>query len=102
MMLLIALALTVAFGASVASAFGWLDLEFWWELALLVDVMLLGHWMEMRALGQASSALEALASLLPGHGRASDPRGAEVVPIESFGRATSCSSAPAAGYPPRA
>jgi Cu2+-exporting ATPase len=65
MMLLIALALVVAFGASLASAFGWLDLEFWWELALLVDVMLLGHWMEMRALGQASSALEALAALLP-------------------------------------
>ncbi|MCD6022435.1 MAG: copper-translocating P-type ATPase [Actinomycetia bacterium] len=65
MMLLIALALIVAFGASVASAVGWLDLEFWWELALLVDVMLLGHWLEMRALGQATSALQALAALLP-------------------------------------
>jgi len=65
MMLLISLAILVAFVASVVSEFGVLDLEFWWELALLIDVMLLGHWQEMKALGQASSALEALAALLP-------------------------------------
>jgi P-type Cu2+ transporter len=65
MMLLISLAIVVAFAASLASEFGWLDLEFWWELALLIDVMLLGHWQEMKALGQASGALEALAALLP-------------------------------------
>jgi P-type Cu2+ transporter len=65
MMLLISLAIVVAFVASLASEFGWLDLEFWWELALLIDVMLLGHWQEMKALGQTSSALEALAALLP-------------------------------------
>ena len=65
MMLLISLAIVVAFGASLASEFGALDLEFWWELALLIDVMLLGHWQEMKALGQASGALEALAALLP-------------------------------------
>jgi Cu2+-exporting ATPase len=65
MMLLISLAIVVAFVSSLASEFGWLDLEFWWELALLIDVMLLGHWQEMRALGQASSALDALAALLP-------------------------------------
>ena len=65
MMLLISLAVVVAFVASLASEFGWLDLEFWWELALLIDVMLLGHWQEMKALGQASGALEALAALLP-------------------------------------
>jgi P-type Cu2+ transporter len=65
MMLLISLAIVVAFVASVASEFGALDLEFWWELALLIDVMLLGHWQEMKALGQASGALEALAALLP-------------------------------------
>ena len=76
MMLLIGLALTVAFGASAASAVGLLDLEFWWELALLVDVMLLGHWLEMRAVGQASGALEALAALLPD--RAERLRGGEV------------------------
>ena len=100
MMLLIALALTVAFGASIASAFGWLDLEFWWELALLVDVMLLGHWMEMRALGQASSALEALASLLPDTAERVTHAGVEVVPIEELRRAMSCSSGPAAACPP--
>jgi P-type Cu2+ transporter len=65
MMLLISLAILVAFVASLASEFGALDLEFWWELALLIDVMLLGHWQEMKALGQASGALEALAALLP-------------------------------------
>jgi P-type Cu2+ transporter len=65
MMLLISLAIVVAYVASLAFEFGWLDLEFWWELALLIDVMLLGHWQEMKALGQTSSALEALAALLP-------------------------------------
>ena len=67
MMLLIALAITVAFGASAATSLdiGGVDLDFWWELALLVVIMLLGHWLEMRALGNASSALDALAALLP-------------------------------------
>jgi Cu2+-exporting ATPase len=67
MMLLVAFAITVAFGASAATSLkiGGLDLDFWWELALLVVIMLLGHWLEMRALGQASSALDALAALLP-------------------------------------
>ncbi|HZD78769.1 MAG TPA: copper-translocating P-type ATPase, partial [Actinomycetota bacterium] len=65
MMLLISLAILVAFGASIASEFDLIDLRFWWELALLVDVMLLGHWQEMNAIGQASGALEALAALLP-------------------------------------
>ena len=66
MMLLIAMAITVAFLASWATSLGaGLDLDFWWELALLVVIMLLGHWLEMRALGGASSALDALAALLP-------------------------------------
>ena len=67
MMLLVALAITVSFVASAATSLGLggLDLDFWWELALLVVIMLLGHWLEMRALGQASSALDALAALLP-------------------------------------
>jgi P-type Cu2+ transporter len=65
MMLLISLAITVAFAASAATALGLFDLDFWWELALLIVIMLLGHWLEMRALAQASSALDALASLLP-------------------------------------
>ncbi len=65
MMLLIAMAITVAYGASIATSLGWLDLEFWWELAALITIMLLGHWLEMKALGQAQSALAALAALLP-------------------------------------
>ncbi|GAA1767094.1 heavy metal translocating P-type ATPase [Kocuria aegyptia] len=67
MMLLIAMAITVAFAASWVTTLGigGFDLDFWWELALLVVIMLLGHWTEMRALGAASSALDALAALLP-------------------------------------
>src|SRR5512132_588394 len=81
MMLLISLAILVAFVASVASEFGWLDLEFWWELALLIDVMLLGHWQEMKALGQASGALEALAALLPDEAEIVEAHGSRTVPL---------------------
>ena len=52
MMLLIAMAITVAYVASMATSLGAFDLDFWWELAALVTIMLLGHWMEMKALGQ--------------------------------------------------
>jgi Cu2+-exporting ATPase len=65
MMLLIAMAITVAYAASMATWLGWFDLDFWWELAALITIMLLGHWQEMRALGQAQDALAALAALLP-------------------------------------
>ena len=80
MMLLISLAIVVAFVASLASEFGWLELEFWWELALLIDVMLLGHWQEMKALGQTSSALEALAALLPDEAELVDDSELRTVP----------------------
>ncbi|MGC0141748.1 heavy metal translocating P-type ATPase [Pseudactinotalea sp. Z1732] len=67
MMLLIAMAITVAFISSWGASLGLLshELEFWWELALLVVIMLLGHWIEMRSLEQTSSALDSLAALLP-------------------------------------
>jgi P-type Cu2+ transporter len=67
MMLLIALAISVAFVASwiTTLGIGGFDLDFWWELAFLIVIMLLGHWLEMRALGAASGALDALAALLP-------------------------------------
>jgi Cu2+-exporting ATPase len=65
MMLLIGMAITVAYLASLATTLGWFDLDFWWELAALITIMLLGHWMEMRAIGQAQGALAALAELLP-------------------------------------
>ncbi|MCO7204234.1 heavy metal translocating P-type ATPase [Microbacterium sp. CnD16-F] len=67
MMLLIGLAITVAFIASWGASLGLLDhkLDFWWELALLIVIMLLGHWIEMRSLAQTTSALDSLAALLP-------------------------------------
>ncbi|MBV5244386.1 cadmium-translocating P-type ATPase [Mycolicibacterium sp. PAM1] len=67
MMLLIGLAITVAFFASWGASLGLLhhELEFWWELALLIVIMLLGHWVEMRSLAQTTSALDSLAALLP-------------------------------------
>jgi len=65
MMLLISMGLLVAFGASAATTAGLLDVDLWPELATLVTIMLLGHWLEMRALGQAQGALAALAALLP-------------------------------------
>ncbi|WP_156759047.1 heavy metal translocating P-type ATPase [Microbacterium karelineae] len=67
MMLLIGLAITVAFLASWGSSIGILhhELDFWWELALLIVIMLLGHWIEMRSIAQTTSALDSLAALLP-------------------------------------
>ena len=66
MMLLIALAIAVAaYVSSLAASIGWGDTNFWWELATLIVVMLLGHWQEMKAIGQAQGALATLAELLP-------------------------------------
>jgi P-type Cu2+ transporter len=84
MMLLISLAILVAFGASLATVFGAFDLEFWWELSLLIVIMLLGHWLEMRALGQASGALDALAALLPDEADLLTPSGTRTVPISDL------------------
>jgi Cu2+-exporting ATPase len=67
MMLLISMAITVAYVASLSTFFGWFDLDFWWELGALVTIMLLGHWQEVKAIGQAQGALAALAALLPDH-----------------------------------
>jgi Cu2+-exporting ATPase len=84
MMMLISLAIAVAYLASMATTFGWLELDFWWELALLIDVMLLGHWMEMRAIGQARGALAALAALLPDEAEVVDEAGTRVVPLDEL------------------
>ena len=65
MMTLISLAITVAFSTSLAASFSLFEVEVWWELASLITVMLLGHWLEMRAVTQARGALNALAALLP-------------------------------------
>ncbi|WP_346925741.1 heavy metal translocating P-type ATPase [uncultured Arthrobacter sp.] len=86
MMLLIAMAITVAFTASWATTLGigGFDLDFWWELALLVDIMLLGHWLEMRALGSAQGALDALAALLPDEAERITGSGTEIVGVSEL------------------
>ncbi|WP_114853945.1 heavy metal translocating P-type ATPase [Brachybacterium sp. YJGR34] len=82
MMLLIGLGITVAFLASWGASLGVLDaqLEVWWELALLVVIMLLGHWIEMRSLARTSSALDSLAALLPD--RAERLEGERIVEVD--------------------
>ncbi|MFN2564639.1 MAG: copper-translocating P-type ATPase [Gemmatimonadaceae bacterium] len=65
MMTLISLAITVAFAFSVAVTFGFPGMDLWWELATLITIMILGHWIEMRSVFQAQGALEELAKLLP-------------------------------------
>ena len=65
MMTLVALAITVAFIYSVATTFGLKGMDFFWELATLIDIMLLGHWLEMKSVMAASKALQSLVALLP-------------------------------------
>ena len=66
MMTLIAVAITVAFGYSTATTFGLKDDSFFWELATLIDIMLVGHWIEMKSVVNASGALQGLIDLMPG------------------------------------
>ncbi|HEU4542054.1 MAG TPA: heavy metal translocating P-type ATPase [Jiangellaceae bacterium] len=75
MMLLIGMAITVAFVASWTASLDLFAVEVWWELSLLIVIMLLGHWMEMRAIGQAQGALAALAELLPDEAERVDESG---------------------------
>lgn len=65
MMTLVAIAISVAFVYSVAVIFGLQGMDFFWELATLIDIMLLGHWLEMRSQMAASRALQSLVALLP-------------------------------------
>src|SRR6266702_5850876 len=65
MMTLISLAIIVAFGTSLAATFGLFEIDVWWEVASLITIMVLGHWLEMRAISHARGALNALAALLP-------------------------------------
>ena len=86
MMLLISMAITVAYVSSLATSIGWLDLEFWWELAALVTIMLLGHWQEMKAIGQARGALAALAELLPDEAEIVDGDTVRTVRLDELAR----------------
>ncbi len=65
MMTLIGVAITVAYGYSVAITFGLEGKTFYWELATLIDIMLLGHWIEMKSVMNASNALEKIVQLMP-------------------------------------
>ncbi len=81
MMTLISLAISVAFIYSVATLFLPGQSDFFWELATLIDIMLLGHWIEMRSVRQASGALNALAKLMPDTAeRIRDDGSSETVP----------------------
>jgi len=85
MMLLISMGLLVAFGASALTSLGLLSVDLWAELSTLVTIMLLGHWLEIRALGQAQGALDALAALLPDEAERLGADGqVEVVPVSEL------------------
>jgi Cu2+-exporting ATPase len=81
MMTLISLAIVVAFGTSWSGTLGVSEVEIWWELATLITIMLLGHWLEMRSIAQARGALAALAELLPDTAERVTPDGTETVPL---------------------
>src|SRR5262249_8949064 len=69
---------------SLAATFGLFAVDIWWELATLITIMLLGHWLEMRAITQARGALAALAALLPDTAeRVTDAR-VEIVPLAAL------------------
>jgi P-type Cu2+ transporter len=81
MMTLISLAIIVAFATSWAGTLGLFEVEIWWELATLITIMLLGHWLEMRSIAQAQGALSALAALLPDTAERLTADGMDEVPI---------------------
>jgi P-type Cu2+ transporter len=84
MMTLISLAIIVAFATSWAGTLGFFEVEIWWELATLITIMLLGHWLEMRSIAQAQGALSALAALLPDTAERVTPDDVEEVPISAL------------------
>ncbi len=84
MMTLISLAIIVAFVTSWAGTLGFFEVEIWWELATLITIMLLGHWLEMRSIAQAQGALSALAALLPDSAERVTAEGTEDVPISDL------------------
>ena len=100
MMTLISLAITVAFVYSVATVFLPIGEDFFWELATLVTIMLLGHWLEMRSVRQATGALDELAKLLPDTAeRILDDGRIEQVPTASLHEGDLFLVRPGAGIP---
>ncbi len=84
MMTLISLAIVVAFVTSWASTIGIFAVDVWWELATLITVMSLGHWLEMRSIMQARGALSALAELLPDSAERVTDDGTETIPLTAL------------------
>ncbi len=85
MMTLIGLAITVAYIYSTAVVFGLEGMEFFWELATLIDIMLLGHWIEMRSIMGAGKALEELAKLMPSNAHKIEEDGSvKDIPLEEL------------------
>jgi P-type Cu2+ transporter len=84
MMTLISLAITVAFVFSLAVTFGFPGMDLWWELATLITIMILGHWIEMRSIFQAQGALKELAKLLPATAERVIGDRTEEVPIDAL------------------
>ncbi|HZD18407.1 MAG TPA: heavy metal translocating P-type ATPase [Actinomycetota bacterium] len=85
MMTLVALGITAAYAWSAATTFVVEGEGFYWELATLVDVMLLGHWIEMRSIGRAQGALSELAKLLPDTAERVTDGASEEVPVSELG-----------------
>ena len=85
MMTLISLAIIVAFGTSLAATFGLFEIDVWWELASLIAIMLLGHWLEMGAISQARGALNALTALLPDTAERVNGADTQSVPLSELG-----------------
>jgi len=85
MMTLVAVAISVAYFYSTATVLGVQGMPFFWELATLIDIMLLGHWIEMRSVGEASRALESLARLMPSQAHRRAPDGSTTdVPLKEL------------------
>jgi Cu2+-exporting ATPase len=84
MMTLIALAVSVAYFYSVAVVFGLPGMSFFWELATLIDIMLLGHWLEMKSVSGAGRALESLVQLMPATAHRVRGDQVEDVPLEQL------------------
>jgi P-type Cu2+ transporter len=99
MMTLISLAISVAFFFSLAVTLGYPGEPLWWELATLVSIMLLGHWIEMRSIFQASGALKELARLLPSTAQRIVGDRIDEVPISALGEGDLVLVRPGASIP---
>jgi Cu2+-exporting ATPase len=84
MMTLISLGIVVAFAASLAATFGFFKIDVWWEVATLITIMLLGHWLEMKAIAQARGARDVLAALLPDSAERKRELRVEKVPLSEL------------------